>query len=398
VPLMLGGRVVIPEDILRVEEKGAASGVTLINTVPSVMAEMVRAGAIPKNILTVNLAGEALKSGLVKEVQREGVRKIYNLYGPSEDTTYSTYGQIVSTEEPNCPIGKPISNAQAYILDGEGSVQPVGVIGEIHLSGDGLARGYMNKADLTAAAFVPNPYGRQGGERLYRTGDLGRHLPDGSLQFIRRKDEQVKVRGYRIELGEIESALNEHPEVSEAAVVAREDFAGHKRLVGYLVMEAWAELNVAEVRWYLKERLPEYMVPGLYFQLDEMPRTPNGKLNKHALPEPEGLRTETRKYKEPRTDVERTLVAVWEKALGMEGIGIDDNFFELGGHSLLGSQVVSGIMSAFGIDLPLRVVFEAPTIEQMAFVILKLMAQDQDFNVLNEMLTELEQLPDFSDN
>ena len=256
----------------------------------------------------------------------------------------------------------------------------------------------MNKADLTAESFIPNPYSKRGGERLYSTGDLGRFLEDGSIQFIRRKDEQVKIRGYRIELGEIESVLNEHIEVKEAAVVAKEDFAGHKRLVAYVVMKEGAELRVTAMRWHLKEKLPEYMVPGLFTQLDEMPLTPNGKLDKSALPEPDGRRMDMQPYREPRTDVEKTLAEVWKTTLGVDRVSIDDNFFELGGHSLLGSQVISGVTSAFGVELPLRVVFEAPTIEQMAFVILKFLTQGQDYNLLNEMLTELEQLPDFSDN
>lgn len=399
VTLTLGGTVILPEDVLRLEEKRWGNGITLINTVPSIMTELVRSEGVPESVLTVNLAGEALKSELVRKVYREGgAGKVYNLYGPSEDTTYSTFALIDAVEEPNCVIGKPIDNTKVYILDQEKRLQPTGVIGELHITGEGLSRGYMNKPDLTAESFIPNPFSKSGGERLYCTGDLVRYSANGNISFIRRKDEQVKVRGYRIELGEIESILNEHYEVKDAAVIVKEDFAGQKRLVGYLVMRDGAELMVSDMRSYLKEKLPEYMVPGLYVQLDEMPLKPNGKLDKSALPEPLADRGDAQNYQEPRTEVEKNLANIWKKVLGVEKIGIDDNFFELGGHSLLGSQVISAVMTDFGVELPLRVVFESPTIEQMSLVIIKALTQGQDYNLLNDMLTELEQLPDFSDN
>src|SRR5207302_7296501 len=255
---------------------------------------------------------------------------------------------------------------------------PVGVAGELYIGGDGLARGYLNRPELTAERFVPSPFvghssaktntntNSESGQRLYRTGDKVRWLADGNLEFLGRLDQQVKIRGFRIELGEIEAALQEHGGVRQAVVIAREDEPGDKRLVAYVVADTAAtELKSSELREQLKSRLPEYMVPATYVQMEELPLTPNGKLDRKRLPRPE--QTEAgNEYQGPRTAEEEILCGIWEQVLKVERVGVEDNFFELGGHSLLATQVISRVREAFAVELPLRVLFEQPTVGGMA--------------------------------
>ena len=228
------------------------------------------------------------------------------------------------------PIGRPIANTQLYVLDEGLEPVPIGVSGELYIGGAGLARGYLKRAGLTAQRFIANPFGE--GERLYCTGDLARYRADGNLEFIGRRDDQVKVRGYRIELGEVESALLSHAAVSQAVVVARQEEEGEKRLIAYYV--ASEALEVSELRAHLKHQLPEYMVPGMWVQLQVLPLTPSGKIDRKALPAPEG-RPQIGGYVAPRTPLEQTLARIWAEVLHLEQVGVEDNFFELGGHSLL---------------------------------------------------------------
>jgi acyl carrier protein len=275
------------------------------------------------------------------------------------------------------PIGRPIANTQAYILDRHLQLVPIRVPGELHIGGVGLARGYLNSPDLTEEKFIPNPFSNDPDSRLYKTGDLCRYLPDGNIDFLGRFDHQVKVHGYRVELGEIEAAMEQSPAVQEVVVLAREDEPGDKRLVAYVVPNeapspTVSELRPQELRHFLKQKLPDYMVPSIFVMLDTLPLTPNGKVDRRALPAPDWTRPDLEEaFVAPRTPVEETLAGIWGTVLGLEQIGVYDNFFELGGHSLLATRVISRIRNTFQVELPLRCIFETPTITQLAVEIEK---------------------------
>ncbi|HKP13854.1 MAG TPA: amino acid adenylation domain-containing protein, partial [Blastocatellia bacterium] len=287
--LSWGGKVVLTNNALQLAESDYPIEVTLINTVPSAISELLRLGAVPRSVRVVNLAGEALSRELVEQVYGlDHVEELYNLYGPSEDTTYSTYGLMPRAAGQRVTIGRPVANTRAYILDEQLEPVPTGVRGELYLSGEGLARGYYGRAELTAERFVPNPFAHQAGERMYLTGDVCRWRADGEIEYVGRADHQVKVRGYRIELGEIESALRSQPGIAEAVVVAREEEGGRKRLVAYLVSEQEdKQPSVEALRSQLKQELPGYMVPSAMVMLERLPLTPNGKVDRKALPAPD---------------------------------------------------------------------------------------------------------------
>lgn len=364
VTLSYGGTVILAENALSLQTLTAAERVTLINTVPSAIATLVREQAIPTSVRTINLAGEPLPNNLVQQLyQLEHVHRVFNLYGPSEDTTYSTFALIERNSQETIPIGRPISNTKIYVLDKFLQPLPIGVAGELYISGAGLARGYLHQPEVTNAKFIVNYFENSNLNRLYQTGDLVRYLPDGSLEFLGRIDNQIKIRGFRIELGEIEAVLRQHPDVREAVVLAQE----HQRLVAYLVLQTQQVTQITELRHFLKQKLPEYMVPAVFIFLESLPLTPNGKVNRKALlaattaiPERENL------FQEPRTSLEKQLVAIWSDILHVQQISIDDNFFDLGGHSLLIVQLFARIRAAFQIDLPLQTLFETPTVETLA--------------------------------
>ncbi|HVR99815.1 MAG TPA: amino acid adenylation domain-containing protein [Thermoanaerobaculia bacterium] len=361
VPLAWGGTVVLAADALALSSLPAAGEVTLINTVPSALAELLRTDALPDSLVTVNLAGEALARSLADRIyERPGVERLYNLYGPSEDTTYSTWALVERASERGPSIGRPVAGTRAWVLDRGLRPAPVGVPGELCLGGGGLARGYHGRPELTAERFVPDQYAGEAGARMYRTGDLARYRADGALEFLGRLDHQVKIRGFRIELGEVESVLAGLEGVREAAVLARED-----RLAAYV---APASLQVEELREALRRRLPEFMVPSLWVTLGALPRTATGKLDRRALRAvtPEGVRA-AEGFVAPRTPAEERLAAIWSQVLGARSdIGVFDNFFDLGGHSLLATQVVSRLRDQLGVELPLRVLFEEPTLAGLA--------------------------------
>ncbi|HKH48757.1 MAG TPA: amino acid adenylation domain-containing protein [Thermoanaerobaculia bacterium] len=362
-PLCRGGRVILVEDVLRLAEAPAADQVTLINTVPSAIAQLLELGAVPASVRTVNLAGEPLRGDLVDRIYAATpARRVLNLYGPSEDTTYSTWAEVPpGSAFPT--IGRPGGDTQVYLLDAGLRPAPLGALGELCLGGAGLARGYLGRPALTAERFVPDPFGFAPGGRLYRTGDLARYQADGQIRFLRRIDHQVKIRGFRIELGEIEAALHRHPAVAEAVVVAREDRPGERRLVAYCVAAGGAEPAAGELRTFLGQTLPGYMVPSVFVALDAMPRTPNGKLDRKALPLPGAARTEAgAAYAPPRNPVEERMAEIWAEVLGIDRVGIHDNFFDLGGHSLLATQVIARVRQSFDVELPLRSLFEKPTV------------------------------------
>jgi amino acid adenylation domain-containing protein len=364
-PLSCGGSTVVVSNALELAEAAKAAGVTLVNTVPSAMRELVRMKGIPESVRVINLAGEALTGALVREIYHATkVEKVFNLYGPSEDTTYSTFACVPRAHQgAAAPIGKPIANSQVYVLDDWMHVVPVGVAGQLYLAGAGLARGYLNRPGLTAESFIPDPFGTSAGGRLYRTGDLVKWSADGNLEFLGRADHQVKIRGFRIELGEIEAALQQHAEVEHAVVLAREDGSGERRLTAYVVASGRQEESAKTLREYLKGKLPDHMSPAYYVFLDRLPLTANGKVDRKALPNPE---QPAAVYVAPRTAIQQLIAKIWQEALLVERVGLDDNFFDLGGHSLLVAHVRFTLRGKLGRDVALVDFFTYPTIRTLA--------------------------------
>ncbi|NVJ15426.1 non-ribosomal peptide synthase/polyketide synthase, partial [Myxococcus sp. AM010] len=367
--LLHGAKLVVyPAGTPSLEELGRkleSSGVTSLWLTAALFEQMQ--ARQPKALASVRqllAGGDALPVSRVKERLAAGGALI-NGYGPTENTTFSSTYRMEKPEEVgvSVSIGRPVRNTVAYVLDGGMRPVPVGVPGELYVGGDGLAVGYVGRPELTAERFVPSPYGE--GERLYRTGDVVRWLRNGTLEFLGRADTQVKVRGYRIELGEVEAALAQHSGVNEAVVVAREDGEG-KRLVAYVTAQEGAELEGSALRSHVKQRLPEYMVPSAYVVLEALPLTPNGKVDRKALPAPDTERAASARFIAPRTPAEQKLASIFAEVLNVERVGLDGDFFELGGHSLLATQLVSRVREAFHVELPLRDVFEAPTVEKLA--------------------------------
>jgi amino acid adenylation domain-containing protein len=299
--------------------------------------------------------------------------ELVNNYGPTESTVVAT-SCVVRPEESGAsapPIGGPIANTSVYILDEWGQPALPGAVGELYVGGVGLARGYLNGPALTAERFVPDPFSEREGARLYRTGDLARHRADGRVEFVGRRDHQVKLRGLRIELGEIEAALLGHPEVGRCVVLQREDAPGQKMLVGYVEGRAGASSPVREeLRAFLKGKLPDYMVPATFVLLEAFPLTPNGKIDRGALPAPDRSGAElAASFLAPRNATEEALAGLWSEMLGVERVGVQHDFFELGGHSLIAVQMVWKIRETFGVDVPLKALFEYPTIAELAALI-----------------------------
>ncbi|ARV58864.1 non-ribosomal peptide synthetase [Nostocales cyanobacterium HT-58-2] len=291
-----------------------------------------------------------------------------NNYGPTENTVVTTSSLVTFKKQTDIEpvIGHPISNTQVYLLDPYLQPLPIGIPGELYIGGDSLARGYLNQPALTSEKFIPNPFSKKPGERLYKTGDLGRYLPDGNIEYIGRIDLQVKIRGFRIELGEIETILVQHPQVQKSVVVAREDAAGDKRLVAYVVTDQESP-SISHLRRFLQQRLPDYMVPSAFVFLKALPLTPNGKVDRNALPVPDSIRPELERILvPPQTVTQETMAKIWQEVLSFQPISIHDNFFEIGGHSLLATQLISRLRKTFHIELPLRYLFEAPTIATLS--------------------------------
>ncbi|HVR98125.1 MAG TPA: amino acid adenylation domain-containing protein [Thermoanaerobaculia bacterium] len=364
VPLAWGGTVILAENILQLPVLPAACEVRLVNTVPSGIAELIRTGGVPPSVRTVNLAGEPLKRALVQQIhQATAARRVLNLYGPSEDTTYSTFAPVAPEGEQIPPIGQPIAGTRAYVLDRRLRPAPLGIPGELHLAGAGLARGYLDRPDLTAERFLPDAFGGEPGGRMYRTGDLVRRRVAGELEFLGRIDQQVKIRGFRIELGEVEAVLAAHPAVRECAVVVAPDRLGDTRMVAYVVAEGEVP-PVAELCDHLGARLPGYMVPAAFVPLAELPRTPNGKLDRRALPDPEPAAQTAQRA--PASELERAIAEVWQEVLGLDKVDARANFFDLGGHSLLMVRVHHRLRQVLGRDLSMVEMFKHPTVEALA--------------------------------
>ncbi|MFE1744075.1 amino acid adenylation domain-containing protein [Coleofasciculus sp. H7-2] len=318
--------------------------------------------------LTMISTGEALPRELAHQLLDKG-KVLWNLYGPTETTIWSSSYQVKNTKEP-ISIGRPLTNTQFYILDSNQQLVPIGVPGELHIGGEGLARSYLNRPELTEEKFMIAPF--KPNTRLYKTGDLARYLPDGRVDCIGRIDNQVKIRGFRIELGEIEATLSQHPAVQTVAIVVREVVSGDKRLIAYFVSNQQEnfETLVTNLRNFLKDKLPTYMVPSAFIKLDSLPLTPSGKIDRRALPIPDFSRQEsTENFVAPKDDLELRLAKIWEKVLGISSISIQDNFFDLGGHSLLAVQLFSQIKKNLGQDIPVAILFQAPTIEELACIL-----------------------------
>ncbi|MBZ5509519.1 MAG: amino acid adenylation domain-containing protein, partial [Acidobacteriia bacterium] len=345
--------------------------VTTLHFVPSMLKVFLESGAVEHcgSLRRIICSGEALGPDVAKKCLEQVPAELHNLYGPTEASIDVTYWHCQPSDN-GVPIGRPISNIQTYVLDEQMNLSPTGVAGELYLGGVGLARGYWHRSELTAEKFVPDPLSSEAGSRLYRTGDWARWRPNGSLEYIGRRDEQVKLRGNRIELGEIETALRQHPKIKDAAVVLNQDAAGEKRLAAYLVSNEGQIPSQAHLRKYLAEKMPEYMVPAVYIQLAELPLSPNGKLDRRRLPaiSAEHILAEN-VYVAPTSPIEELLARIWEDVLGLKKIGAQANFFALGGHSLLVTRVTARIRDVFKVDVPLRRLFESPTIASLSQVI-----------------------------
>jgi acyl carrier protein len=323
--------------------------------------------------------------------------QIINHYGPTETTigvlTYSIEDESIQERSQTVPIGRPLANTQVYILDEYLQPAPMGVSGKLYIGGDNLARGYLNQPDLTNERFIPNPFSHDSESRLYKTGDVARYLPDGTIEFLGRIDNQIKIRGFRIEPGEIESVLRQNPEVQDVVVLVREDDSGGTRLVAYVIPRQGKTFNTSELRHFLKEKLPDYMMPSAFVLLKNLPLTANGKVDFQALRSLEITRPDLEDaFVAPRTPVEESLARIWAELLGLEQVGVHDNFFDLGGHSLLVTQVVSRLRDTFAVELPLSNFFDAPTVADLAVIITQRLAEQTDSELLAKTFAELEQL------
>jgi len=346
----------------------AEQQITILQLVPSLLQMLLEHGGIKTctSLRRVFCGGETLPVALQKDFFTYLDAELHNLYGPTEtciDATFWTCQREVNQQI--VPIGLPIANTQVYILDNQLRSVPIGISGELYIGGIGLAQGYLNHPELTLEKFIPNPFSQERGTRLYKTGDLARYRNDGNIEYLGRVDNQVKIRGFRIELGEIEAVLNTHPQIQQSVVVAQEDIPGNKRLVAY-VSTSDESLTINQLREFIKQKLPEYMVPNAFVTLNSLPLTPNGKIDKKALPAPDKEIARSAEYVAPRTAIELQLTQIWSSVLNITPVGVKDNFFTLGGHSLLAVRLMSQIQQHFQVNLPLINLFQSPTIEQLA--------------------------------
>jgi acyl-coenzyme A synthetase/AMP-(fatty) acid ligase/acyl carrier protein len=424
-PLLVGGQVVLisDEQVLDPQELLACvhtDQISVLEVVPSLLRALLetleQAGGGSEVVASLRwllATGEALPSDLAERWLRLTARvPIVNAYGPTEcsdDVSQEVISQVGPYERAwgTIPIGRALVNTRLYVLDGQMQPVPQGVPGELYVAGLGVGRGYLNDPSKTAQAFVPDPFGPDAGGRLYRTGDLARVQAHGRFEYLGRIDQQVKVRGFRLELGEIEAVLTTHARVRACVVIAREISPGEKQLVGYVVaQEPGQEPEPADLRTYLRERLPEYMVPAIWLLLESLPLTPNGKIDRQKLPAPEQTPDETAGYVPPSTELEATLVTIWEQILGVQHIGTRDNFFDLGGHSLKATQVMARVQQTLSVRVPLSNLFGDPTVAGLAHIIERIAQQPQlqqpqlrqsparSHLHLEDLLTYLEDLPE----
>lgn len=355
----------ILSDPARLASHLSSCGATMMQATPATWQMLLGQGWSGHETLTILCGGESMPSILAETIGKRSAQ-LWNMYGPTETTIWSTRHQVFDANDCRF-IGRPIANTQVYVLDAHRNPVPIGVSGELYIGGAGLALGYMNRPELTAEKFVADPFSNHARKRLYRTGDLVRWRADGNLEFLGRIDDQVKLRGFRIELGEIESVLIEHPDVSQCVVILRQDRPDDNRLVAYCVPAHGTRLNTSQLRSHLRDRLPDYMVPSAFVEMEKLPLTATGKLDRRDLPVPDDSRPElATDYATPRNPIEQQLASIWSEVLGIQEIGIHDNFFALGGHSLLAVRMNSRIASALQVKLPLRKLFEASTIAELA--------------------------------
>jgi amino acid adenylation domain-containing protein len=389
-PLMIGATVYLASrdevaDPVRLSSLLEESRATIMQATPAMWRQLMEAGWKPSPALKMLCGGEALSGELARQLKAHG-GELWNLYGPTETTIWSSVERVGEENGAIVSIGRPIANTNCYVLSREWEVLPEGVLGELFIGGEGVAQGYLRRAELTAERFIPDALSGGFGERLYATGDVVRRtVSEGKLEYAGRLDQQVKVRGYRIEVGEVEAALLKVSGVRECVVVARRDATGEQRLMAYVVGTAgdvgeeesdegsegagarsWGELSAARMREQLAEELPQYMIPTVYVEMALMPLTPNGKVDRKRLPEMEARRRARGAEEREKSETEKTLERIWEEVLKVNGVGVEENFFELGGHSLLATQVISRVRETFKIEMPLRTLFERPTIARLA--------------------------------
>ena len=407
--LLNGGQVVIvPHWVSRApdlfHELLIHEQVTILNQTPSAFQELIRAEETSRigsdlALRLVVFGGEALDFQSLKPwVERHGdqVPRLINMYGITETTVHVTYRPLTLMDlefDATSRIGNPIPDLQVYILDQYQQPVPIGVPGEMYVGGAGVTRGYVNHPDLTSARYIPNPYSQQAGARLYRSGDLARYLPNGDIEYWGRVDHQVKIRGFRIELGEIKTRLVQHPEIREAVVIVREDQLEDKRIVAYLIVADSTTLLIPNLRTYLGKWLPNYMIPSAFVMLSSLPLTSNGKIDLERLPAPELSReSSTQPFEQARTPVEEKLANIWREVLNVAQVGIRDNFFDLGGHSLLLTKLANRVHDTFQIRLPLRIIFDLPTIERMGQAIIEEQVKNADKVTVNRFLSKLSEM------
>ncbi|WP_287314903.1 non-ribosomal peptide synthetase, partial [Moorena sp. SIO1G6] len=382
--LLVGGQLVIAgsgghQDPAYLIDTINKHSLTILQVVPTLLQMLLSEGTLAScpSLKRVFCGGELLSKDLLSKFETVQKAELINLYGPTEATIDASYYPCqAGTQLLSVPIGRPVANTQIYILDSHLQPVPIGVPGELHIGGAGLARGYLNCPELTEQKFIPNPFSNKPGSRLYKTGDLARYLPDGNIEFIGRIDHQVKIRGFRIELSEIEAVLAQHSNVREAVVIAREDIPGDQRLVAYLITND-AKTTINDLRSFLKTKLPDYMIPSAFVILESLPLTPNGKVNLRGLPVPDAssLLRET-SFVAPRDSMELQLAQIWSEVLGISPIGIHDNFIELGGHSLLATKIMARLRDRFQVELSLNCLFEYPTVAELAKIVTQVAQQE----------------------
>lgn len=407
-PLLAGATLILrgsavwgPDEF---KQKITDYGITVINPPTAYWDQFMQAADhfdINVQLRLVIVGGDLMTRDSLKLWQKKSANgtKLLNAYGPTETTITSTIYEIPQHEngdgfQHGVPIGRPLGLRSTYILDNAVMSVPIGVIGELHIGGECLARGYLNRADLTAERFIPDPFSEIPGARLYRTGDLVRFLSDGNIEFIGRKDHQVKLRGFRVELNEIETVLNQHPKIADSAVILREDKPGDKRLAAYLVTPD--ELDLMEIRNYLQQRLPDYMIPSNFKIMASLPKTPIGKVDRKVLPQPDRDDLNlTKNYVPPTNQVEQQIAGIWKEILNIEQVGIYDNFFDLGGHSLMATQITTRIKEIFHVNVALKMLFESPTVANLALIIAEAQAEKVGNEAeLDQMLNDLQDLSD----
>ena len=397
-PLIVGAKVVItPREIatdgMRLLQQIKDEKITIMQATPATWQMLLTAG-LNKETLQKNkinkikmlCGGEALTTQLANQLLENG-GELWNLYGPTETTVWSMVQQVTKTDDVVVvPIGKPIANTQIYILDSKLNPVPLGVVGELHIGGDGLARGYLNRPELTAEKFIQSPFSPH--QKIYKTGDLARYLPDGNIEYLGRIDNQVKLRGFRIELGEIESALDSYPGIQQTVVIVRQDIPGNQRLVAYLATED-KSLNIEKLRDFIKKQLPEFMIPSAFMILENLPLSPNGKVDRKALPAPDIDVSQNKEYVAPQTPTQKIIAEIFQTILNIKSVGIYDNFFDLGGHSLLATQVISRLRQAFSIEINLKELFAYPSIDQLSDRITSIQQLKQPQNNINTAISPI---------